>query len=169
MKILYLMTEPFGIGGVQSDILTLSEDLTRRGHEIYVATMPGVLLDELKSKGARIVEIDFHWGGPGDFVRAAAALRRAVRDCQIELVAPQSVRSSISAFAALRLLPFGYRVQVTGKRVPIVTTIHNIHNPAHFRYAGAILARCADFVIFESHYERNPRHGERRSMRAGRP
>lgn len=155
MRIMYLMTEPFGIGGVQSDILTLSEDLTRRNHEIYVATMPGVLLDELKSKGARIVEIDFHWSSPGDFVRGAAALRRAVRECRIELVAPQSVRSSISAFAALRLLPFGYRVPVTGKRVPIITTVHNIHNPVHFRYAGAILARCADFVIFESHYERN--------------
>ena len=47
MKILYLMTEPFGYGGVQSDILALSEDLTARQHEVYVATMEGELLHEL--------------------------------------------------------------------------------------------------------------------------
>lgn len=155
MKILYLMTEPFGIGGVQSDILTLSEDLTARGHEVYVATTPGVLLDELKSKGARHVQIDFHYRGPWGFLRAVHALRRAVREHAVELVAPQSVRSTIATYIALRLLPYRYRVPGHGRRVPIITTIHNIHNPIHFRYAGRILERCADFVIFESHYERN--------------
>ena len=60
MKLLYLMTEPFGIGGVQSDILTLSEDLTKKGHEVFVATTTGELLEELKSKGARHLDIDFN-------------------------------------------------------------------------------------------------------------
>lgn len=155
MKILYLMTEPFGIGGVQSDILTLSEDLSKRGHEVHVATTTGVLLEELKGKGARHVNIDFHYSGLRGLWSAAMALRRAVRERGIELVAPQSVRSSIVAFLALRVLPFGYRVSATGRRVPIVTTIHNIHNPRHFSYAGHILRLCADYVIFESHYERD--------------
>jgi glycosyltransferase involved in cell wall biosynthesis len=149
------MTEPLGIGGVQSDLLTLSEDLTKRGHEVHVAAMPGVLLDEIKAKGARHVEIDFHFRGIFAFVKAVRLLRRCVREQEIELVAPQSVRSTVVAYFALRLLPFGYRVRATARRVPIVTTIHNIHNPIHFRYAGAILERCADYVIFESHYERN--------------
>jgi len=155
MKILYMMTEPFGIGGVQSDILTLSEDLTRRGHEVHVATTTGVLLEELKGKGARHVDIDFHYSGFGGLWHAAMALRRAVRERAIEMVAPQSVRSSIVAFIALRLIPFGYSVPSTGRRVPIVTTIHNIHNPRHFSYAGHILRVCADYVIFESNYERD--------------
>jgi glycosyltransferase involved in cell wall biosynthesis len=155
MKILYLMTEPFGIGGVQSDILTLSEDLTKRGHEVHVATTTGVLLEELKGKGALHVDIDFHYSGFGGLWKAAMALRKAVQERGIELVAPQSVRSSIVAWFALRMLPYGYRVPATGKRVPIVTTIHNIHNPRHFSYAGHILRLCADYVIFESHYERN--------------
>lgn len=155
MKILYMMTEPFGVGGVQSDILTLSEDLLQRGHDIHVATAEGVLLDELKGKGARHVDIDFHYHGFIGLLRSAMALRRAVRERGIELVAPQSVRSSIVAFVALRLLPFGYRVASTARRLPIVTTIHNIHNPKHFGYAGYILRVCADYVIFESHYERD--------------
>ena len=59
MRILYLMTEPFGVGGVQSDILTLSRELTARGHSVHVATTPGVLLDELKSRGAIFHDINF--------------------------------------------------------------------------------------------------------------
>jgi glycosyltransferase involved in cell wall biosynthesis len=155
MRLLYLMTEPFGIGGVQSDILTLSEDLTKRGHEVYVATTPGVLLEELKSKGARHLNIDFRYKNPFDFMRAAGSLRRAVREHDIELVAPQSVRSTIAAYVALRTLPQPLRQPTNRRRLPIVTTIHNIHNPFHFRYAGRILQRCAEYVIFESHYERN--------------
>ncbi|MBI3899528.1 MAG: glycosyltransferase [Gammaproteobacteria bacterium] len=155
MKLLYLMTEPFGVGGVQSDILTLTEDLSRRGHKVYVATTEGVLLQEVIGKGAHHVNIDFHYRGLAGFWRAARALRDVVRRERIEVLAPQSVRSTLVAYVALRLLPFGYRVAGTGKRLPIVTTIHNIHNPMHFRYAGRLLNHCSDFVIFESHYERD--------------
>jgi glycosyltransferase involved in cell wall biosynthesis len=153
--LLYLMTEPFGIGGVQSDLLTLTEDLSKRGHTVYVATSPGVLLEELERKGARYVDVDLHYHGLAGFVRAAAAVRRVVREEKIDLVAPQSVRSTIAACAALRLLPFAPVLTASGRPVPLVTTIHNIHNPVHFRYAGHILQRCCDYVIFESHYERN--------------
>lgn len=155
MRLLYLLTEPFGIGGVQSDVLTLTEDLTQRGHTVYVATAPGSLVGELTSKGARYVALDLHYRGPTHFARAAAALRRLVRDADIELVAPQSVRSTIAAWAALRLLPLRSGRTAAGRPVPIVTTIHNIHSPIHFHYAGHILQRCCDYVIFESHYERN--------------
>jgi len=149
MRLLYLMTEPFGIGGVQSDLLTLGRDLTRNGHVVYVATTPGVLLDELKSRGVRHADIDFHVKGPAAFLRACRRLRDLVIRERIEMIAPQSVRSAIVAKFALRLLSRRLR------RLPIVVTIHNIHTPFHFRYAGRILRYCADFVIFESNYERS--------------
>jgi len=155
VRLLYLMTEPFGVGGVQSDILTLTEVLTQRGHTVHVASTPGVLLDELIARGARYLEIDFRFDGPARFWRASRQLRAAILREGIELLAPQSVRSTLVSYFALRCLPFGYRVARTGGRLPIVTTIHNIHNPAHFRYAGHLLNHCSDFVIFESHYERN--------------
>ncbi len=155
MKILYLMTEPFGIGGVQSDLLILSEDLRARGHDVHVATTEGVLLPELRARGAQFAEIDFRFRAPGRLLDAARRLRRLVREQGIDLVAPQSVRSSVAAWLALRVLPFGHRVAATGRRVPIVTTVHNIHSPRNFHWAGKILSRCADFVIFESNYERN--------------
>ncbi len=155
MKLLYLMTEPFGFGGVQTDILTLSKELIKRQYQIYVATTPGVRLDELKANGTHHLNIDFHYKGFSGLYRAIKALRHAIREHGIELLAPQSVRSTLVAYLATRFFPFSYRVASTGKRIPIVTTIHNIHSPIHFYYAGHLLQRCADYVIFESHYERN--------------
>ncbi|HUK01338.1 MAG TPA: glycosyltransferase [Steroidobacteraceae bacterium] len=146
MKILYLMTEPFGYGGVQSDLLTLSQDLTARGHTVYVATTEGVLLAELKSRGAIHVNLDFRFREPLSLLRTSYALRQLIRRESIDLVAPQSVRSAIAAAFALRAIPMR-------RRPPIVVTIHNIHSPQHFGYVGHILHRCADFVIFESRYE----------------
>ena len=155
MNILYLMTEPFGIGGVQSDLLVLSAGLRRHGHRVLVATTQGVLLPELLARGAEFFDLDFRFRDPRLLARAAGRLRALVSEQAVDLVAPQSVRSSIAAYAALRLVPAPYRSRVTGRRVPIVTTIHNIHNPRNFRWAGRILRRCSDHVIFESHYERN--------------
>lgn len=149
MKILYLMTEPFGYGGVQSDLLALSEDLTAREHEVYVATTEGELLEELKSKGAIFCPIDFNISGLPGMWASAKALNARVKEHGIDLVAPQSVRSSLVTLLAMKLMRMG------GERPPIVTTIHNIHNPMHFRYAGWLLRACADYIIFESHYERN--------------
>lgn len=149
MRLMYLMTEPFGIGGVQSDLLALSRDLGRRGHEIIVATMPGVLLEELQAQGAGFERLQFRFRSPGELWSAARRLRRIVAERGVNLVAPQSIRSSIVAALALRALPGPLR------RIPIVTTIHNVHAPIHFRYAGRILRRTCDFVIFESHYERD--------------
>ncbi len=155
MRILYLMTEPFGIGGVQSDILMLTEDLTSKGHEVHVATTAGILLEELIGKGAHYVDIDFRFRNVRNLLKAARLLRRVVRERGIDLVAPQSVRSSIAAYLALRVVPQGYCARPTKKFTPIVTTIHNIHNPTNFQFAGRILRHCSDFVIFESNYERS--------------
>ncbi len=155
MKILYLMTEPFGIGGVQSDLLILSEGLARRGHEVAVATTDGELLDELTARGAVFVDIDFRFRHPLRLLRAMLALRRAVAAQAPDVVAPQSVRSAIVAFLALRPIGLRRRGPSPRARLPIVTTIHNIHNPRNFKWAGRILRLCSDFVIFESNYERD--------------
>ena len=153
MRLLYLMTEPFGVGGVQSDMLALGPDLTARGHRVFLATTPGELLPELERQGVNFIDVDFHFSGVAGLWRAARRLRDIIREHGIEMLAPQSVRTTLVAWLALRLMPCASRL--TGKRVPIVTTIHNIHNPMHFRYGGWLLRLACDKVIFESHYERN--------------
>lgn len=161
MRLLYLMTEPFGVGGVQSDMLSLGPDLRARGHEVWLATAPGELLPELEKQGVHFVPTDFRFRGPFGLLRAVRRLRAIIRNTNAEVLAPQSVRSTLVAWIACRLLPFDYRVG--GKRIPIITTIHNIHNPLHFHYGGWLLRFACDQVIFESHYERN------RLLRAGLP
>lgn len=155
MKLMYLLTEPFGVGGVQSDMLALSNDLVKEGDDVYVASTPGVMLDELKSRGAKFVNLDFQFKGLFGMLKVGFQLRKFIKEQSIEVLAPQSVRSTIASYICLRLIPFSYRVKKTNKRIPIVTTIHNIHNPMHFKYGGIILNVCSDYVIFESHYERN--------------
>lgn len=155
MRLLYLMTEEFGVGGVQSDLLHLTEALTERGHQIYVATRPGVLLDELLERGANFRALNLQFGRPGALLAAAKAIGRVIADDGIDVIAPQSVRSTLAAYVASRVLP---RFSVANKRLlklPIITTIHNIHSPIHFKYGGWLLNVCSDFVIFESNYERD--------------
>ncbi len=155
MKLLYLLTEPFGVGGVQSDMLALSKDLVKEGDDVYVASTPGVMLDELKSNGAKFVNLDFQFSGLFGMLKVGFELRKFIKSEGIEVLAPQSVRSTIASYICLRLIPFFYKVKKTNKRIAIVTTIHNIHNPKHFKYGGIILNTCSDYVIFESHYERD--------------
>ncbi|MFV1982138.1 MAG: glycosyltransferase [Thiohalomonadales bacterium] len=155
MKLMYLLTEPFGVGGVQSDMLALSKDLVKEGDVVYVASTPGVMLDELKSRGAKFVNLDFQFKGLFGMLKVGFELRKFIKQEGIEVLAPQSVRSTIASFICLRLIPFFYKVEKTNKKIAIITTIHNIHNPMHFKYGGIILNICSDYVIFESHYERN--------------
>lgn len=155
MRLLYLMTEPFGVGGVQSDMLALGPDLRDRGHRVFLATSPGELLLELERQGVHFIEADFRFDGLASLWKAVRRLREIILRHRIEVLAPQSVRTTLVAWLACRVWPFGYRLSSERRRLPIVTTIHNIHNPLHFRYGGWLLRWACDEVIFESHYERN--------------
>lgn len=149
------MTEPFGVGGVPSDILSLSEDLIAKGHKVYVATCTGILREKLEEIGVRFIELDFRFKGPAAFLKGGMALREIIKREKIDIVAPQSIRTTISCFFSLRCLPFSHGISAAGNPIPIVTTIHNVHSPVHFKYGGHILNLCGDYVIFESYYERN--------------
>ena len=154
-KILFLLTDPFGMGGVQSDMLAMAEHLPRKGHDVLVATRPGLLVPEVAARGGRFLSLDCHFRDPASFLLAALRLRRLIRAEAVDLVAPQSIRTAMLCHFSLRMLPFGQRSPDTGHRLPIVATVHNVHSPSNFRYGGKILNRCADQVTFESHYERN--------------
>ena len=155
LKLLYLMTEPLGIGGVQSDMLALSKEMTNKGHRYMLATQPGEMLSEFEANGGELFDIDFNFSGLTDFYKSVKALRKLLTEQKVDVIAPQSVRSSIVAFVATRLIPLRLFYRKGRPTLPIVTTIHNIHSPMHFKYGGWILKVCADFVIFESNYERD--------------
>ena len=145
------MTEPFGFGGVQSDMLALGKAYSDKGHFVAVATSPGERVTELEATGTEFVELNMRFWSPWRLYQLSRALTRIVESRKIDILAPQSVRTTLVCWVALRLFGLGRAIA----KIPIVTTIHNIHNPVHFRYAGHILQTCCDYVIFESNYERD--------------
>jgi glycosyltransferase involved in cell wall biosynthesis len=149
MKILYLMTEPFGYGGVQSDLLALGEAYVNKGHEVFVLTSAGERSAELRDIGVNEIDIDTHFHGPLDMWKLGREIRSITTEHEMDLIAPQSVRTTIASWLGLRAGGNGT------SHIPIVSTVHNIHSAIHFRWGGRILRHCADYVIFESHYERN--------------
>ena len=149
MKILYLMTEPFGYGGVQSDLLSLGDAYVNKGHEVFVLTRAGERSAELQALGVRQIDVDTRYNSPLGMWKLGREIHSIATGEDIDLIAPQSVRTTLASWLGLRAAGNGT------SHIPIVSTVHNIHSPIHFRWGGRILRHCADYVIFESHYERN--------------
>ena len=141
-RILYLLTEPFGTGGVQSDMKSLGPHFVRNGHEVFIACPAGDQLDVLEKGGVVHIPFDVHFKTPGQFQECKKRLRELVQSVQPTVLAPQSIRSSWLCHAAAKDLP-----------IPRITTIHNIHTPFNSLWAGFLLNRCSDTVIFESEHE----------------
>lgn len=149
-KILYLMTEPFGMGGVQSDLKALGPHFASRGHQVVVACPEGDQLDVLKKGGVEHVPLTVHFRTPGEFLVQARKLRELIEQVAPTVLAPQSIRASWVCHAAARELPLAR-----------VTTVHNIHTNANALWAGIILNWASHMVIFESDHE------HRRLLRRG--
>jgi glycosyltransferase involved in cell wall biosynthesis len=141
-RILYLLTDPFGTGGVQSDMKSLGPYFVKNGHEVFIACPVGDQLDILKKGGVTHVPFDVHFRTPGEFKECKHRLRDLIRKIQPTILAPQSIRSTWLCHAAAKDLP-----------LPRITTIHNIHTPFNSLWAGFLLNRCSDTVIFESEHE----------------
>ena len=143
MNILYLLTADLNIGGAQKDILIFARHFIKKGHKITVACKKGDLKEDLVKSGARHYDIDFHFRSPAQFFKGVGLLRSIIENEKIDILAPQSIRTSIAAFFANR----------THKK-PTITTIHNVGSWFYTIPAGLILNRTSKFVIFESEYER---------------
>lgn len=141
-KILYLMTDPFGMGGVQSDLKALGPFFVSRGHEVVVACPEGDQVDVLTRGGVTHLPFTVHFRTPGQFAEQTSRLRDLIGRVNPTVLAPQSIRASWICQAAARKLPLAR-----------VTTIHNIHSNINALWAGIILNRASHLVIFESDHE----------------
>jgi glycosyltransferase involved in cell wall biosynthesis len=141
-RVLYLLTEPFITGGVQSDMKSLGPYFVEKGHEVFIACPPGDQTPHLDRAGVVHIPLDVHFKTPSQLKRQSKALRELILTLKPTVIAPQSIRSSWVAHNAVKDLP-----------VLRVTTIHNIHTPVHGLWAGFLLDRFSDLVIFESDHE----------------
>ena len=141
-RILYLLTDPFGTGGVQSDMKSLGPYFVKNGHEVFIACPVGDQLDVLKKGGVNHIPFDLHFKTPGEFKECKNQLTELIMKIRPTVLAPQSIRSSWLCHAAAKNLS-----------IPRITTIHNIHTPFNSLWAGFLLNHCSDTVIFESEHE----------------
>ncbi|MHB8422750.1 MAG: glycosyltransferase family 4 protein [Leptospirales bacterium] len=141
-RVLYLLTEPFITGGVQSDIKSLGPYFVQKGHEVIVACPEGDQVPVLSKAGVRHEPLDVHFRSVREFRDQTARLRQLIHKVKPTVIAPQSIRSSWLAHAAANDLP-----------IRRITTIHNIHTPMNGLWAGFLLNYCSDLVIFESDHE----------------
>jgi L-malate glycosyltransferase len=145
LNILFLLTDRFDRGGVQSDMLALAEMYSSMGIRMTVAAPAGAQVESLLQRGAHFRAMPDPLAGPLGLAAFTARLAWILARERFDVIAPQSVRTTLAASLARRFHP---------RSIPIVTTIHNQHNPALTRRAAAILARHADALTFESDYER---------------
>ncbi|MHB1286922.1 MAG: glycosyltransferase [Leptospirales bacterium] len=136
------MTDPFGMGGVQSDIKALGPYFVERGHEVVLACPEGDQVGYLRERGVTHIPFTVHFRNLSQFREQAKQLKALVEKVNPTVLAPQSIRASWICHAAARTLPLAR-----------VTTIHNIHSPINALWAGFILNRASHFVIFESDHE----------------
>lgn len=141
-KILYLMTDPFGMGGVQSDLKSLGPYFVEKGHEVVVACPDGDQTGYLRKGGVTHIPFSVHFRTPSQFAEQSRRLKDLIEQVNPTVLAPQSIRASWICHAAARDLP-----------IVRVTTIHNIHSNLNALWAGIILNRASHLVIFESDHE----------------
>ena len=142
-RILALLTTPFDCGGVQTEMIEFGGEMAKRGHEFIVAGPPGNQIDQLRATGIRFLSLPDPVGWRG-LLRYALRIRDLVRQERIDVVAPQAIRPTMAAGLA----------RLFGVRCPIITTIHNVHDPSTAPNAKRVLEWICDSVTFESAYER---------------
>jgi len=140
--ILYILTEPFGMGGVQSDMKSLGPYFVSKGHRVTIACPEGDQVSHLLKGGVRHIPFDVHFRTRSEFREKTGNLRKLIEEVRPTVLAPQSIRSSWVCHSAARDLP-----------LERITTIHNIHTTLNYLWAGVLLNRCSDQVIFESECE----------------
>lgn len=141
------------LGGAENDVLRLAQGLGERGHRVIVGAEGEALLEAVNDAGLSCERLPP--AGIGNaFLGAARFVARICREHQIDVINAHSIWMTAHAALAGRFV---------GRRVPLVATVHNIHDRRNDLLAYPVLRYLADEVVFVSRYEQ-----ERLEKRWGR-
>src|SRR5690242_19654114 len=101
MRIL-LAAKTMGVGGLERIVVGLARELQGRGHQVWVVSSGGQLVEELKRAGAAHVVAPFERTSPLDVAQAARQVRRVILEERIDLVHSFSATASVAINLALR-------------------------------------------------------------------
>src|SRR5919204_5429067 len=102
MRIL-LAAKTMGVGGLERIVVGLARELKRRGHQVWVVSSGGELVDDLQRTGTTHIEIPLEITSPIGVAQAARRIRRLIVEHQIDLVHSFSATASVAINLGLRL------------------------------------------------------------------
>jgi glycosyltransferase involved in cell wall biosynthesis len=101
MRIL-LAAKTMGVGGLERIVVGLARELTGRGHQVWVASSGGALVDDLAREGSHHVDVPLDVISPIGVMQSARRVRRLIVEQQIDLVHSFSATASVAINVALR-------------------------------------------------------------------
>jgi glycosyltransferase involved in cell wall biosynthesis len=101
MRIL-LAAKTMDVGGLERIVVGLARELRKAGHQVWVVSSGGLLVDELQRAGATHVDAPLEITSPIGLAQSARAIRRVLIDERIDLVHSFSATASVAINFALR-------------------------------------------------------------------
>ncbi len=74
------------IGGAETHIIEVARELSRRGHDITVASNGGVFVPELEAHGIKHVKIPFHSKSPSDVLASYRLTKKLLKEEKFDIV-----------------------------------------------------------------------------------
>ncbi|MBV8716121.1 MAG: glycosyltransferase family 4 protein [Chloroflexi bacterium] len=136
MRIL-LAAKTMGVGGLERIVVALARELHGRGHQVWVVSSGGGLVDDLRRAGAQHIVAPLEITSPIGVLHAARQIRRAVLEHHIDLVHSFSATASVAINLAMRNMKTangsdGVRVvsspmglQNSPRELPVTTWLRN--------------------------------------------
>ena len=126
MRIL-LAAKLMSVGGLERIVVGLARELNRRGHEVWVVSSGGELVDDLRRLGATHVEVPLDITSPIGVAQAARRIRRLIVEQQIDLVHSFSATASVAINVALK----AGRTNESLDSVRLISSPMGLQNSAH--------------------------------------
>src|SRR5919204_5474229 len=102
MRIL-LAAKTMGVGGLERIVVGLARELKRRGHQVWVVSSGGELVDDLTRGGTTHATVPLEITSPIGVAQAARQIRRLIVEHRIDLVHSFSATASVAINLGLRL------------------------------------------------------------------
>jgi glycosyltransferase involved in cell wall biosynthesis len=155
MKIAFVIMSMELGGGAEHDIVHLSTGLKKAGHQPIVITSGGRLCQDLEKEGVPVVLCPLWTRDPLELWKNGKKLAQILEQHGSEIVNPQGVYPTLSAYWASR------RLLKRGRSIPNVVTIHMLNRVTwwYYKLAALLINHYADHVIVESNCERSRLQG----------
>ena len=140
---LLLLLKGVWLGGAERDVLNLARGLMERGHSVVIGAEGEVTIEATRAAGLSVERLPAAALGNA-YAGGVGPISRICREHESEVINAHSIWTTAQAAFAVRFGP---------RRIPIVATVHNIHQRRNDLLAYPVLRYLADEVVFVSRYE----------------